>query len=287
MSSDIDRGVQLPGEDQIPLAPVLSSNDTGALLIVILLYVGFATVVIWALYKWFRHREVLPCVLLVAGVIAANIEPLGDHVGLIVYAPDIHWFDYWLMGRQMPSFILVAECSYVAFGCYYAYRLIEQGASFARLTFISAVLVGIPEIIVEVLWHEWGIIRYYGDNATRIFGIPLYSIVQNSTLLPFYGVVTWLGATYLKGWNILWLWLAIPTATIGYVVGVSWPVYITIQSSAPALVTWAAAIVVMVTSVAVTYAALQYPEIRERRERAARGSDPGIPDMPVAVAAGA
>lgn len=259
------RGAQLPGEDQIPLAPVLHADHRAALIFVIAIYAGFAAGVVWALVKLVREREVLPVVLLVAGVIAANMEPLGDHVGLIVYAPDVPWFHYTVMGRVMPSFILVGESTYVAFGSYYLYRLLNQGRSLRDIAFVSAVLVGIPEIIVEIGWQHWGIISYYGDNPTRIFGIPLYSMVQNSTLLPVFGVVTLLAVAHLRGARVLWLLIAIPGVTIGYIVGVSWPVYLAIQSSAPALVTWLCAVVVCAASIAATYAALQLPMVRELR----------------------
>jgi hypothetical protein len=260
------RSVQLPGHGQLPLPPLMHADRAAAWAMIILLYAGFAAALLWAGYKLVRQRDVVPAILVIAGVAAANIEPLGDHVGLIEYAPNIPWFHYWVMGRRMPSFIAVAECAYVALGSYYASRLIEGGRSLKSLAFISAVLIGIPEIVMEVLWHHWGIIDYYGHNPSRILGIPLYSIVQNSTLLPFYGVVTYLCRRYLRGAQQLWLIPFIPTATIGYIVGVSWPVYLAIQSSAAGWIVWMTTLVVCVTSIAVTYAALQLPMVRERRE---------------------
>jgi hypothetical protein len=262
----VERGAQFPGEGQIPIAPVLHADHTAALVFVIAIYAGFAATVVWALLRLVRGKEMLPLVLLAAGVVAANMEPLGDHVGLIVYAPDIPWFDYWVMGRQMPSFILVGEASFIAFGGQYAYRMVDDGRPLRDIAFVSAVLVGIPEILVEVGWHHWGIISYYGDNPTRVFGIPIYSIVQNSTLLPVLGVVTLLAARSLHGLHLAWLVLALPGVTIGYIVGVSWPVYEAIQSSASAPIVWLASIVTCVASVGATYAALQLSAIRELRE---------------------
>lgn len=278
LAAVIERGAERPGDGQVPLAPVLESDQTWARVMVVVLYAGFAAVVGWALWKALRGREPLPLVLLVAGVIAANIEPLGDHVGLIVYAPDIPWFDYWVMGRQMPSFIAVAECSYVAFGSYYAYRMIAAGRSLRDIGIVCALWVGIPEVAVEMLWHHWQIISYYGDNPTRVGGVPLYSIVQNSTLLPVYGITVFLGVRHLRGPRILWLVLAIPAVTIGYIVGVSWPVYLAIQSSWPAVVVWGAALATIVASVAGTYAALQYPDVRARRAGRTDREGAGVPD---------
>ena len=268
-------GAQLPGQGQIPIAPVLHADHTAALVMVIAIYAGFAGAIGWALVMLVRSRTTLPLLLLVAGVCAANLEPLGDHVGLIVYATNVPWFHYWVMGRRMPSFILVGESTYVAFGSYYLYRMLDAGRSVGRIAFVSAVVVGIPEIIVEILWHHWGIIAYYGHNPTRILGVPLYSIVQNTTLLPVFGFTTLLAVRYLRGTQLLWLLLIVPCVTIGYIVGVSWPVYLTIQSSATPALTCAACVMVCVASLASAYAVLNSPIARERRELSERSVGDG------------
>ncbi|MDX8151817.1 hypothetical protein SK069_09450 [Patulibacter brassicae] len=262
--------VERPGDGQIPVAPVLDADRTFAWAMVIGLYAGFAAAVVWAAVAWLRDREGVPAILLVAGVIAANIEPLGDHVGSIVYAPNIPWFDYTVMGRQMPSFILVGLAAYVACGSYYAYRMLAAGAPLRRIALVCVVFVGVPEILMELAWHHWHVIAYYGDNPTRILGIPLYTIVQNSTLLPVYGVATFLALRHLAGAQRLWLLVLVPTVTIGYIVGVSWPVYQAVQSSAPALVTWIAALWTCVGSVWISWAALHLPEVAALREERAR-----------------
>ena len=181
--------------------------------------------------------------------------------GAIVYANKIPWFGYTVMGHRMPAFILVGAMPYVAIGGYLAYRYLLNGRSLRDILLLSAVYVGIPEIIIEAVWHHYGIIAYYGDNPARVFGIPLYSIVQNTTLLPVYGVIIYFAARYLA--RILWLVLFIPATTIGYIVGVSWPAYQAVQSSAPAPVVWLAAAIVMVPALAGTYLALQIPELRQ------------------------
>ena len=175
------------------------------------------------------------------------------------------------MGHRMPAFILVGASTYVAFGGYLAYRYLQNGRSLRDIFVLSAVYVGIPEIVLEMAWHHFGIIAYYGDNPTRVLGIPLYSIVQNTTLLPVYGVVIYFAAKYLTGARIWWLVLFIPATTIGYIVGVSWPAYQAVQSSAPAPVVWAAAVMVIATSISATYALLQIPELRQLRDEHARG----------------
>jgi hypothetical protein len=257
-------GAGPPGDGQLPVPPVLHSNRTAALAMVLALYAGFAVAVVFTIAKLARG-EVLPVVLLVAGFITCHIEPLGDHVGFIVYAPDIPWFHWWEMGRQMPSFIFVGLVAYLVFGGYYAYRLVDHGASITRVAFISAVVVGIPEIVMEMLWHHWGIISYYGDNPTRILGVPLYTIVQNSALLPVLGVTIFAGVRYLPGARLLWLIPALPGVTIGYIVGTTWVAYQAIGSSAPAAVVWFGALYSCVTALAAAYGVLQLPIVRERR----------------------
>ncbi|RIU12044.1 Uncharacterised protein [Mycobacteroides abscessus subsp. abscessus] len=261
-------GVLLPGTGGVPIAPELHANPVVAWVSIVLAYGGAAAALAWALWKLVKHQQMLPLVLFAAGLVAANIEPLGDLVGSIVYANDTPWFGYTVMGRRMPAWILVGASSYVAIGGYIAYRYISQGRSLRDIFVLSAVYVGIPEIAIEMIWHYTGIIAYYGDNPTRVGGIPLYSIVQNTTLLPVYGIVIFYTVKYLKGPRLWLLVLLIPATTIGYIVGVSWPAYQAVQSSAPALVTWIAAAAVIATSILSTYLLLQIPELRRIREAA-------------------
>jgi hypothetical protein len=271
------------GPEQFPVAPTLVSNHTAALAMVIALYAGFVVAAAFSLVKLLRGDK-LPIILLIAGFIACQMEPIGDHVGFIVYAADIPWFHWWVMGRQMPSFILVGLVAYMVFGGYYAYRLIGGGASLARVAFVSAVVVGIPEVVMEMMWHHWGIISYYGDNPTRLGGIPLYSIVQNSALLPVLGVTIYLAVRYLPGMKLLWLIPAIPGITIGYIVGTTWVAYQAIGSSAPAAAVWFGALWSCVTAVAAAYGLLQLPVVRERRSAHA-DRRAGTDGLPIAVTA--
>ncbi|MGL6235687.1 MAG: hypothetical protein ACRC20_10110 [Segniliparus sp.] len=266
-------GVLLPGQGGVPVAPELHANQAIAWLMIVAGYATAAITAAWAVWKLVKDRELLPLVLVAAGLVAANIEPTGDLVGSIVYANDIPWFGYTVMGHRMPAFILVGAMPYVALGGYLAYRYLLAGRSLRDILLLSAVFVGLPEIVLEIALHHWGIIAYYGANPTRIGGIPLYSIVQNTTLLPVYGVVVYFAAKYLTGPRIWWLLLFIPATTIGYIVGVSWPAYQAVQSSAPAAVTWLAALAVIATSIASAYALLQIPELRDIRER--RAADEG------------
>src|SRR4051794_11894929 len=112
-------GAQLPGDGQLPLAPVLHASSTAGWVMTIGLWAGVAVTLGWALWMLMCRRDELPLILFVASVIAANMEPLGDTVGQIVYATNLPWFDYKIMGREMPSFILMGLSAYMAPAGYY------------------------------------------------------------------------------------------------------------------------------------------------------------------------
>ena len=277
-------GAQIPGHGQLPLAPVLHADHTAALVMVIAIYAGFAGGVVWALAMLARGREALPLLLLVAGVIAANLEPLGDHVGLIVYAPNIPWFHYWVMGRRMPSFILVGEATYVAFGSYYAYRMLDRG------TFRGPGRVHLGGARWHPGDHRRGALAPLGDD--RLLRPQPHADPRDPALLDRAELGAAAGvrvhdparrplparppaAVAAAG---------VPCVTIGYIVGVSWPVYLAIQSSAAAPITWAACLVTCAASLASCYAVLQSPPVRERRAAAAVPVSSGAAvDEPVAV----
>jgi len=261
-------GVLLPGQGGVPVAPELHANQVVAWVSIAVAYFGAVAALGWAISKAVRQRQILPLVLFVAGLVAANIEPLGDSVGAIVYANDIPWLSYTLMGHRIPAFIFVGAAPYVAIGGYLVYTYLLNGRSLRDIFVLSAVYVGIPEVLIEMVWYFSHVSRYYGANPTLIFGMPAYSIVQNTTLLPVYGVVIYFSARYLTGRRIWLLVLFIPATTIGYIVGVSWPVYQALHSSAPAPIMWLAALMVIATSIASTYVLLQIPELRRIREQA-------------------
>ena len=48
---------------------------------------------------------------------------------------------------------------------------LEAGRSLRDIALVCVVFVGIPEIAMEMLWHHWGVIAYYGENPTRILGV--------------------------------------------------------------------------------------------------------------------
>lgn len=98
-------GVLLPGTGGVPIAPELHANPVVAWVSIVLAYAGAAAALAWALWKLVKHQQMLPLVLFAAGLVAANIEPLGDLVGSIVYANDTPWFGYTVMGRRMPAWI--------------------------------------------------------------------------------------------------------------------------------------------------------------------------------------
>lgn len=273
-------GVENPGDGQIPVAPVLEANETVALVFSYALWMSVAATLVWVTWKLVRDRETLPLVLFVAGIVTTNIEPIGDHVGWIVWASNIPWFDYTIMGREMPSFISTGLAAYYAPVGYWAYKQVLQGRSLKTIALVSAVAAGLPEVITEAVMHHFGMIAYYGDNPTKILGIPIYTIVQNSTLLPIVGVVVYLGATRLRGLQQLWLIMALPGVVLGYVFGATWPAYMAVGSSAPAWVVWLTAAWAVTASIGGAYAALQLPELQHRRQLRLDGVDATAAPIP-------
>lgn len=255
-------GVQLPGEGQIPLAPTLVPNETFAIAFTVFCYAVVAATLVWAVWMASRRSEPLPLLLFFTGIIAANMEPIGDTVGLITYARDLPWFNYWVMGRSMPAFILVGSAAFICLGGYGAYKYLLTGRS-TRAVILAASAVAVPEVISEMVIHRFGIIAYYGNNPSLVLGVPLYTIVQNIGVLVVLGWVILAAKRYLHGLQLAWLILAVPAVTIGYIVGATWPAYQALQSSAPASITWIAVLVSCVASAAAPYALLRTPLVTD------------------------
>lgn len=259
--------VELPGEGQIPVAPILHVNESVALACTWLAYLTAAAVLAWAVRKLIADREALPVIIVLAAAVTSNIEPIGDQVGLINWAANWPWFEYTMLGRKIPAMVVVGLVGYYAWAYYLADRL-REGVSIRRMYLLS-LIGGIPEIVAEMVIHQAGGIAYYGDNPSRLLGIPIYTIIQNSTLFPVVAVVIYLFATYVRGLRQLWLVIAMPGIVLGYVFGTTWPVYQAVGSSAPGWVVLITAAWAVAASIGASYVALQLPELRMRRESAA------------------
>ncbi len=262
-----DSSVELPGEGQIPVAPILHMNAGVALVCTWLAYLTAAAVLAWAVRKLFVDREALPLIMVIAAAVTSNIEPIGDQVGLINWAANWPWFEYTMLGRKIPAMIVVGLVGYYAWAYYLAARL-REGAPLRQIYLLS-LIGGVPEIVAEMVIHQSGGIAYYGNNPSRLLGIPIYTIIQNSTLLPVVAVVIYLFATYVKGARQLWLVIAMPGVVLGYVFGTTWPVYQALGSSAPGWAVLLTAAWAVAASVGASYVALQLPELQARRETAA------------------
>ena len=255
-------------QGELILPPILEYNETFASIATWGLWLGAIATLIWALNKLAREKEALPLVLWIAGCVTTNVEPVGDLVGQIVWASDMPWFSYTLMNRDLPSFILVGLAPFYAVPGYYLYKQLLAGASLRRILIISVICAGVPEFGLEMLMVHYGVLGYYG-NPTLILGLPIYTIVQNSTLLAVVAVGIYFCATRLRGLGQMWIIIAMPGVVFGYVVGATWPVYIALASDFPSWIIWLTALWACAASIGGCHAALHIPELKELRAQAA------------------
>lgn len=235
----------------------------------------FATPVVVAIVgvcAWlaWKDRTPLPIVLLLSSLLCVFIEPLGDVVGGIYLPKEAPLQMFTLHGRPMPVMDLYMW-SVMTLAYYFGYKLIQSGASIRTLAKYAAA-IGVAEVAAEIFFVQADVMLYFSNHAL-IFGVPVYTIVQNVGLCFVAPVALHLIMPYVRGarWLLL-LWFC-PAITIGYIFPLTIPAYLQVNNDVPALVGWALALLSTFLCAYVAYAALRVPSVARLRQQAAERAE--------------
>lgn len=244
-----------------PGTPLTGSSSTvfwifaGATMLMVV-----ASVVI-AVGETYRTRTILPLVVFASATIWLPNEPFIDTVLGFQYAADAPGTMYIEAGRPIPLSVLGVGAMFAIF-TWVIYRMIVSGTPTSRIVTI-AVVAGIIDWPLEWMAINNDVFEYYGDNASRIFGLPLTSMVQNCFLYIFMASVVALCAPYLKGWRALLFLPVIPGCYWTVAFMCTWPHYLALHTGAPAAVFWPATLISAFLNAAIPLALLGI--VRERR----------------------
>lgn len=120
-----------------------------------------------------RRKDATLFALLVAGALAAIVEPIVDVNGLM-YLPENGAIQaFTLYDRAMPWFVVTAYAGYFASLAYAGYRLLLTRPTAGRVlkTYAGMVVFNIAFETPAVLL---GVYSYYGDQPLNFWGFPLW-----------------------------------------------------------------------------------------------------------------
>jgi len=204
-----------------------------AALVVSLVYVVWLTV---------RRDEDAPLywLIMVGGVTVLPyfVEPWLDVIGATTYMTNALPY-VTIADRPLPIFVPLVWVG-TAPTAVIVYQMIKRGLP--AWTLISfAVVFGVFECIGEMVNSQFGLMKYYSNNAL-VFGVPLPSLIQNGGFLVIIGWALMLIRPHLRGWRWATVPFVAPAAYLAYTIVCTLPNYFAIHMRLSPLPSWILAV---------------------------------------------
>jgi hypothetical protein len=273
----------MPGQSGFltPAGPLTGADPTVFWIFAGATFLMVACSVALALRDAVRLRTALPVVLLVSATAWLPNEPFIDAILGFQYAADAPGELYTLAGRVIPVSALGIGAMFSIF-TWYLHRQIVGGASFGRIVAI-AVVAGAIDWPLEIMAIQANVFEYYGDNPTRVFGLPFTSMVQNAFLYVFMASIVTLAAPYLRGWRSLLFLPVIPGCYYAVALLCTWPAYLALHGGMATAPFLALGVLAAAMNAAFPLALLRLAfDVRTRSDADARSPAPD-PHAPVAA----
>lgn len=266
-----------------PPGPLVGSDETMFWLFSAATIVMVVVAVAMAASETRRLASLLPLTVFVSATLWLPNEPFIDAILGFQYAADSPVVLFTLWDRVLPLQVIGVGAMFFIFP-WTIYRLVLSGTTLKRIVVIC-VAAGVIDWLLEWPAIYFGLFEYYGDNPSRVLGLPLTSMVQNIFIYALMAAAILFAAPHLKGWRYILFLPVIPGCYLGGAVFCTWPAYLALHAAWPPevfipLAVIAAAINVYVPLVALRIAA-EYNEFR--RAHALKDPVPAMARPPVSV----
>ena len=224
--------------------------------------------VVVAVWETYRLRSPLPAVVFVSAALWLPNEPVVDAILGFQYARDSPVILFTLMGRVIPLGALGIGAMFFLVP-WAIYRVVQRGVPTVRIISVC-IAAGIVDWFLEWLAIHWGVFEYYGNNPSRILGLPFTSMVQNCFIYALMASAILVAAPHLRGWRYLAFIPVIPGLYLGGATLCTWPAYLALHAGWPTAVFLALAVLSAAMNVYLPLSALtiarQYNEWRQREQ---------------------
>lgn len=222
-----------------------------------------------------RLRSTLPLVVFASAALWLPNEPFIDSALGFQYAADAPATIFTLTGRVIPVSVLGVGAMFFLF-TWVVYRMILSGTPTRRIVTV-AVVAGVIDWPLEWLAIHFHVFEYYGDNPSRILGLPLTSMVQNCFVYVAMAAVLALCTPYMKGWRALLFLPVIPGCYYTVAFLCTWPAYLALHAELPTGVFLPLALVAAAMNM---YIPLTLLQIATGRQRAIAATPPSNASSP-------
>ncbi len=192
-----------------------------------------ASIIVGA-WETYRLRSPLPAVVFVSAALWLPNEPVVDAILGFQYAQDSPVILFTLLGRVIPLGALGIGAMFFLVP-WAIYRVVQRGVPTVRIMAVC-IVAGIIDWFLEWLAIHWKVFEYYGNNPSRILGLPFTSMVQNCFIYALMAAAILVAAPHLRGWRYLLFLPVIPGLYLGSAALCTWPAYLALHAGWPTAV---------------------------------------------------
>lgn len=208
-----------------------------------LFWAGLLVVVLalpWAIKRLIKHKDVLPFLMLMAGLGTSLGEPMLDLVGHLRWSENLHGAAFTNFDIPIPLLIPPCYMLFMGLEAYWIWLMIQRGIDLKRF-FMMFAAVGVSDAIMEHPGVMMGVYEYYGQQPLEFYKFPFYWSFTNAAAIATIAVLVHFVWPLVKGKG--WKQLAIvPLGVIGTTAGefgTGFPVFLAINADIPTWVQWA------------------------------------------------
>lgn len=224
---------EIPG--QVPVPPYdLPLNTTMQTVATLVLWIGTALLLAYAIKMAREERSIFPVVLVVAVAVGSLIEPIYD----ITY--HLHWLDageQWTLftsfGLPQPVWVMPAYVMVFGLPALLLYRSLAKGTSLTTI-FKFAALTAFTTAAFEITAINLDLYVYYGESPWRVFEYPLFiAFMEAAQITGFAVLATCLAMRMTKQVHALALFAIFPANFAFDTIGAGFPTLVLQNSTNP------------------------------------------------------
>lgn len=189
------------------------------------------TAIVVAVVETYRLRSPLPAAAFVSAALWLPNEPFIDAILGFQYAKDSPVILFTLWGRVIPLEALGIGAMFFLFP-WAIYRMTLQRIPMERIVAVC-LAAGIIDWPLEWSAIHWHVFEYYGNNPSRVFGLPSTSMAQNCFIFALMAAAILMAAPHLRGWRTLLFIPVIPGVYLGGATLCTWPAYLALHANWP------------------------------------------------------
>jgi hypothetical protein len=196
----------------------------------------------WAAYDWHHRRSPMLFVCLIGGMVSNIVEAPLDTLLMCYFPAHGQAIAYTTFDRPIPLWATL--CYPILFGvmAYVFYRVFETQRT--RAQFWQIALIGFAiNVVLEFSILATHIYAYYGEQPFRVLNFPLYWLVLNNGASVLVATIAYHLRDFWRGLRWLALIVVFPSAQLGFLAFVGWPLASVMNTGAGLWLTTLAGIV--------------------------------------------